>query len=59
MPLNNAEKIQAVINTLAKLEMPPTFDNSNKMLGIYRTLMEVRDDLAHEEDEDGTEDNAG
>lgn len=59
MPLNNAEKIQAVINTLAKLEMPPTFDNCNKMLGIYRTLMEVRDDLAHEEDEDGTEDNAG
>ena len=59
MPLNNAEKIQAVINTLAKLEMPPTFDNSNKMLGIYRTLMEVRDDLAQEDDEDGTENHAG
>ena len=51
--LNNAEKIQAVINTLAMLNMPSTFDNVNKMTGIYKTLIEVRDDLAKEGEDDG------
>ena len=43
--LSNAEKLQAVINTLATLNMPSTFDNVN-------TLTEVRDDLHREEEED-------
>ena len=43
--LTNAEKIQAVLNTLELLSIPPTFDNVNRMTGIYQTLAEVRDDL--------------
>ena len=50
--MDNASKLQAVINTLATLEMPPVFDNVNKMLGIYRTLAEVRDDISGEAEED-------
>ena len=57
--LSNAEKIQAVINTLAMLNLPSMFDNTNKMLGIYRTLFEVRNNLAKEEEDDGAEDHAG
>lgn len=41
-----AEKIQICINTLAVLNMPSTFDNVNHMIGIYRLLSEVRDELA-------------
>ena len=43
--MTNAEKIQAVINTLEMLQIPSTYDNTNKMLGIYNTLAAVRDDL--------------
>ena len=50
--LGNDEKIQAVINTLKMLEMPPTFDNVNMMTGIYKTLMEVRDAIHAEEDDE-------
>lgn len=49
--MSNAEKIQAVMNTLAILEMPSTYDNANKMLGIYNTLKEVRDDLWKQQEE--------
>ena len=41
-------KIQAVINTLETMQMTTTFDNVNKMLGIFRTLAEVRDALGTE-----------
>ena len=50
--MDNASKLQAVINTLETLEMPPVFGNVNKMLGIYRTLAEVRDDISKEAEED-------
>ena len=53
--MDNASKLQAVINTLATLEMPPVFDNVNKMLGIYRTLAEVRDDISGEAEDDAGE----
>ena len=46
----NANKIQAVINTLKLLEMPSTYDNVSNMLGIYNTLIDVRDDLAAPEE---------
>ena len=36
--LTRSERIQAVINTLQVLEMPATFDNCNKMTGIYGDL---------------------
>ena len=36
--MNDSEKIQAVINTLEQLMIPATFDNVNRMMGIYQTL---------------------
>ena len=51
-----SEEIQIVLNTLPTLEMPPTFDNTNKMLGMYMKLTAVRDALAEkEEQEDGND----
>ena len=41
--MNEKEKIQAVINTLEQLMIPATYDNVNRMLGVYQTLIEVRD----------------
>ena len=46
--LKDYERIQAVINTLDLLTMPPTYDNVNHMLGIYTTLVEVRDAIQEE-----------
>ena len=45
----NSEKAQAVINTLAQLTIPATFENVNRMTGIYQTMFGLRDDLAKEE----------
>ena len=49
------EKIQAVLNTLQEIMIPATFDNCNKMLGIYQALIEVRDSKPEEKavEEDG------
>ena len=41
--MNEKEKIQAVINTLQEVMIPATFDNVNRILGIYQTLIEIRD----------------
>lgn len=57
--LSNAELIQVVINTLQVMNIPSTFDNVNKLTGIYNTLFQVRDSLAKEERKDGAEDHAG
>jgi hypothetical protein len=61
--MDNATKIQAVINTLEMLEMPAKFSNMDKMMGIYKILAEVRDSLAapgkpKEEAEDEGQDRA-
>ena len=48
--LTRSERIQAVLNTLQVLEMPATFDNCNKMTGIYSQLMQIRDELHKEEE---------
>ena len=45
MKNEQAAKVQAVINTLETLDMPSTYNNVNRMLGIYNTLVEVRDFL--------------
>ena len=51
--MTNSTKLQAVMNTLSIMEIKPTFDNTNKLLGIYQTLMEVQGDLiAREEAEE-------
>ena len=47
--MNDKEKIQAVINTLEQMMIPATFDNVNRMLGIYQTLIEVRDNNPEKE----------
>ena len=46
--MNEKEKIQAVINTLEQITIPATFDNVNRMLGVYQTLIEVRDSKPEE-----------
>ena len=40
-----AVKIQMVLNTLEELKMETTFDNVNRMMGIFVALREVRDGL--------------
>ena len=52
---DNADKIQAVINTLKNLNIPATYENVRRMTGIYETLAEVRDSL-NEEKKDGEAD---
>lgn len=49
--MDNATKIQAVINTLNLIKFDGTYDNANRLLGIHRTLMEVRDDLMKQKQE--------
>ena len=46
--MNEKEKIQAVINTLEQLMIPATYDNVNRMLGVYQTLIDVRDSKPEE-----------
>ena len=48
--MDNAQKAQAVINTLEQLMIPATFDNVNRILGIYQTLVEIRDTKEVKED---------
>ena len=43
--MSNAVKIQAVINTLEIMNIQSTYDNVNKMLGIYQTLNDVKNSL--------------
>ena len=50
--MTNAEKLQAIMNTLETLDIKPSYDNCNKLLGIYRTLAEVRDKIHNEEASD-------
>ena len=51
--MNEKEKIQAVINTLEQMMIPATYDNVNRMLGIYQTLIEIRDTKTEEVKENG------
>ena len=53
-----SEEVQILLNTLPTLEMPPTFDNCNKMLGMYVKLHELKAALEQkerEEQEDGND----
>jgi hypothetical protein len=50
--MKNYEKLQGVINTIELLEpIRPTALNASRLWGIYKTLMEVRDDLFNQEKE--------
>jgi hypothetical protein len=44
--MSYAEKINLVINSIEKLNMPTTIDNINNLIGIYQMLLAVRDELA-------------
>jgi len=53
----NAEAIQKVINTLEGLDIKPTYDNMNRLLGCMQVLANVRDNLEKQEGEaDGNAD---
>lgn len=41
-----AAKIQIVMNTLATLNIPATFDNVNRLTGVYQLLEGLRNELA-------------
>ena len=56
--MKNAEKLQAVINTIEKIEIKATADQAGKILGIHRILGEVRDELMREEAEHAGETDA-
>ena len=49
----NAEEIQRVINTLEGLDIKPTYDNMNRLLGCMQVLAAVRDELEKEGADDG------
>lgn len=44
--MDDVTSIQRVENTLAQITIPATYDNVNRMLGIYQTLEEVKENLA-------------
>lgn len=57
--MDDATSIQIVENTLAEIMMPATYDNVNRMLGIYQTLEEVKANLKKKAGaENGRENNA-
>lgn len=51
--MDNATQIQLVENTLAQITIPATYDNVNRMLGIYQTLEEVKENLKKAVESDG------
>lgn len=54
--MDNADRIQAVINTLETIQIPATYDNVNRVLGIYNTLVEARESLRKEDGHAGEPD---
>lgn len=47
------EKLEAIANTLATMDMKPTFENVNKMAGIYAVIREIQDELREVPDDAG------
>ena len=50
--MTNAEKLQAVKNTLGIMQIPNTEGNVDKLYGIYKVLTEVQEDLMKEPQDD-------
>lgn len=40
-----ANKVQAVMNTLESLDIKSTYENTNKLLGCFQVLAEIRNEL--------------
>ena len=49
--MDTAQKVQIVINTMEKLTIPATFDNVNRMTGIYQMLFDIRNGEENTEEE--------
>lgn len=43
--MNNADRIQLVIDTLQQIELKASYDNMNHLLGCLQTLAEIRDNV--------------
>lgn len=52
-------KIQAVLNTLEILDMKPTYNNTNRMLGIFNTLTDIKNELMQQQQEQEGQEDAG
>lgn len=52
-------KVHAIRNTLEILDMPSTFNNVNRMLGIYNALDEILNELMKRQKEQEANENAG
>lgn len=52
-------KIQAVLNTLEILDMKPTYNNTNRMLGIFNTLNDIKNELMQQQKEQEGQEDAG
>ena len=46
-----AAKIQIVINTLETLNIPATYDNVNRLTGVFQLLRQLRDEIADMKEE--------
>ena len=46
-----ATNIQIVINTLETINIPATYQNVSKMLGVYNTLVKVRENPEEKKEE--------
>lgn len=52
-------RIQAVLNTLEILDMKPTYNNTNRMLGIFNTLTDIKNELMQPQKEQEGQEDAG
>lgn len=53
-----AAKIQIVINTLETLNITATYDNVNRLTGVFQLLRQLRDEIADMKGEADDERNA-
>ena len=53
-----AEKIQIILNTLQTINIPATFHNMNRLMGVYKELATIRDYLNGKEEPGNGEVNA-
>ena len=55
--MNNADRLQQVIDTLQELELKASYDNMNHMLGCLQVLAEIRDNVRKLENDKQEKDN--
>lgn len=55
--MNNAERLQQVLDTLQQIELRASYDNMNHMLGCLQVLSEIRDSVRAIEEKQAQDDN--